>query len=141
MRENIIRQSILLMIVLFVLPTLAFSAENSELPGRKTYPYVKYIDLKNFYWKFEAVTIVDVRSRYEFQTLRIKGAINIPLASRNFIKAMRILRKETHRPIIVYCNGKTCLKSYQAVTKCISANIKNIIDFDAGILDWEKTYP
>jgi len=136
-----LRQSTLFLVLFLLIPTLGLAAINPEFPGRNTYPYVKYINLNNLYWKIEAVTLVDVRSRYEFQTLRIKGAINIPLASRDFVKAMRTLRKKTNQPIIVYCNGKTCLKSYKAAAKCHTAHIENVIAYDAGIMDWAKSYP
>lgn len=83
-----------------------------------------------------------MRSKYEHQTLRIKDALNIPVSSQQFTVRMKKLRGENKgKKIIVYCNGKTCMKSYKAAFKCKKANIKDVVSFDAGIMDWAKTYP
>ena len=111
---------------LFLLMTWAFpllaapapAPQKEEFPGRGLYPLVSYIDIKDLYKRFNEVIIVDVRSSYEFETLRLKGAINIPLASPTFVERMRNLRSKELKPIVVYCNGKTCMKSYKAALKC-----------------------
>ncbi len=112
-----------------------------EFPGRQRYPAVPFISLTELKQKLQEVVIVDVRSKYEFETLKIKGAINIPLSTRTFIEDMRKLRAQSQRNIVVYCNGKTCMKSYKATQKCRKNNIKNVVAYDQGVLDWAKTYP
>lgn len=117
-------------------------AAESEFPGRKLYLAVPHIELDDAYNRRNQVVFVDVRSRYEYQTLRIKGAINIPLADKKFIEKMKQLRSQQgNKPIVAYCNGKTCMKSYKAVTKCRNFDIGNVIAYDAGIMDWAKKYP
>ena len=119
------------------------AAENkTDFPGRALYPAVHYIELNKLNETFQQSVIVDVRSDYEYQTLRIKGAINIPLSGRDFTSKMQILRKESGtKNIIVYCNGKTCMKSYKAAQICQNKKINNVIAYDAGIMDWAKAYP
>ena len=114
-----------------------------EFPGRDLYPEVPFVDLQDLYQKVKRkeVIVVDVRSTYEYQTLRIKDAINISLADKTFVSEMRKLRVSDNRPIVVYCNGKTCMKSYKAVHKCAVEKIDNVIAYDAGIMDWAKSYP
>ena len=76
---------ILLVAYISTSSSFAFSA-NEGFPGREKYPNVKFIELADLY-KTKArgeVVIVDARSNYEFETLRIKGAINIPVASKSF---------------------------------------------------------
>jgi predicted sulfurtransferase len=122
----------------------AFAAEaNKEFPGRDLYPEVKFIELKDFYQKLKKkeVIVVDVRSNYEYETLRIDGALNIPLASNDFVSEMSKLRSSDNKPIVVYCNGKTCMKSYKAARKCDNKNIKDVIAYDTGIMDFAKSYP
>lgn len=116
---------------------------NKEFPGRDLYPEVPYIDLDDFYQKLKRneVTVVDVRSEYEYDTLRIAGAINIPLASKTFSSEMRKLRMAENKPIVVYCNGKTCMKSYKAARKCEIEKIDNVIAYDSGIMDFAKSFP
>jgi rhodanese-related sulfurtransferase len=117
------------------------SAADNEFPGRTTYPDVNFIELDALKKVLDNVVVVDVRSAYEYRTLRIKGATNIPVADNAFVDNIRRLRASTDKPIIFYCNGKTCMKSYKAAQKCALANIKDVRAFDAGIMDWAKAYP
>ena len=117
-------------------------AQNDEFPGRQKYPTVPYISLSDFHKIKNEVIVVDVRSDYEHKTLRIKNALNIPLSSKKFTEEMQQLRDmNKQKKIIVYCNGKTCMKSYKAALKCKKAGISNVISFDAGIMDWAQKYP
>ncbi len=134
------RLIIILVCALFYGP-LGFAAD-AEFPGRKLYLAVPYIELDDAYQRRSQVVFVDVRSAYEYQTLRIKDAINIPLADKSFLEKMKDLRsKQGNKPIVAYCNGKTCMKSYKAVDKCRQFDIGNVIAYDAGIMDWAKKYP
>lgn len=139
-----IRNTILFIVI--VLNCTMFSASfaadiSKEFPGRELYPLVPIIELAELNNKIKDVVVVDVRSQYEFDTLRIKGAINIPLSSPTFVEQMRDLRNKDARPLIVYCNGKTCMKSYKATLKCSVNKIDDVFAFDAGIMDWARTYP
>ena len=141
MNPSLMLRMTYLISVLMLLTSSVF-AKNSEFPGRQKYPSIPFISLSDLHKIKNKVIVVDVRSKYEHQTLRIKGALNIPLAAKTFTKQMQKLRDENKgKKIIVYCNGKTCMKSYKAALKCKKANIKNVISFDAGIMDWAKSYP
>jgi len=117
------------------------TAANKEFPGRDLYPKIPVISLAELKANLKEVVVVDVRSTYEYDTLHIIGARNIPLASKTFVENMKKLREKTQKPIIVYCNGKTCMKSYKAAYKCQLSNIANVTAFDAGIMDWAKNNP
>jgi len=138
---NLLRISLLLLLAQQAVANEQTSTK--EFPGRDLYPEVPYIQLDDFYKKLKSneIVVVDVRSEYEFNTLRVKGALNIPLASKTFVSAMKKLRASDTRPIVVYCNGKTCMKSYKAVRKCGIEKIDNVISYDTGILDFAKKYP
>jgi len=135
------KRAIYILLGFFLYATVSSAAE-SEFPGRKLYLAVPYIELDDAYQRREQLVFVDVRSAYEYDTLRIKGAIHIPLADKSFVEKMKQLRSEQGtKPIVAYCNGKTCIKSYKAVSKCRKFNIDNVIAYDAGIMDWAKKYP
>jgi rhodanese-related sulfurtransferase len=119
----------------------ALAETSNEFPGRDLYPSVPIIELDELFQKLKDVQIVDVRSAYEYKTLRIKNAVNIPLSSSTFLSKMRKLRAESKKPIVVYCNGKTCMKSYNAALKCSTNGIENVTSYDAGIMDWARKYP
>jgi len=132
-----------LLLLLFTSITLCNSvfAANKEFPGRDLYPRIPYLELDKFYSNFKTYQVVDVRSEYEYKTLHIKGAKNIPLASKTFIKDLRALREKSKNTIVVYCNGRTCMKSYKAARKAKIGNINDVVAFDAGIMDWSKAHP
>jgi rhodanese-related sulfurtransferase len=133
---------VLALLVVAGLPGITAAAEKSEeFPGRTVYPEVRHISIDQLYGRRKDVVIVDVRSSYEYQTLRIDNAINISLADSNFSEQMKALRKQDPRQIVVYCNGKTCMKSYKAARKCQLENIDDVVAYDAGIMDWAQKHP
>jgi rhodanese-related sulfurtransferase len=123
----------------FIATTAAMAAE--EFPGREKYPKVPYIELEDLNKTFNEVVVVDARSKLEYETLRIKGAVNIPVASKTFEEQVAKLRASTDKPIVFYCNGHRCMKSYHATKKAMAAKIKKVFAYDAGIFEWTKAHP
>lgn len=118
------------------------AAAAQEFPGRKLYPEVPIMEIAELEQRFDQVMIVDVRSEYEFDTLRIKGAALVPVSDDLFTKKVAELRNQAgNKPLVFYCNGHTCEKSYQAVRKASFARITNLYAYDAGIFDWAKNHP
>lgn len=117
------------------------NAATQGFPGRAKFPEVKVIEKSDLLTKLNQVVIVDARSSLEFETLRITGAINIPVAAKSFEAEVKTLRKTTNKPIVFYCNGRTCMKSYHAVRKATAAGVKNLYAYDAGMFEWAKSYP
>lgn len=119
--------------------------KDSDFPGRKTYSHVKYMTIEQLYSEYDNTVIVDARSPYEYKTLRILSAVNIPLSLTNsdFTKELQALRdKDPDKKIVFYCNGHTCMKSYKAAHRAkVIAKIDNVYAFDAGIFDWTTAYP
>lgn len=114
---------------------------SDPFPGRSSYYDVPVIELDDLAKKYTDMAIVDVRSEYEYNTLHISDAINIPLSSLKFVKQVRNLRRMSNKPIVFYCNGHTCMKSYKAVNRAKAAKINDVSAFDAGIFDWATAYP
>lgn len=114
-----------------------------EFPLRPQYIDVPIIETAEFDKKFSGVVVIDVRSPYEYETLRIKDALLIPITDKNFATKVRELReKSADKPIVFYCNGKTCRKSYDAVLKAKSARITGpLYCYDAGVADWARAHP
>lgn len=129
---------LILLNTLMITPTMA---DDSGFPGRVKYPNVPVIEKSQLLGKINDVVIIDARSPLEFKTLRIKGAKNIPVSSKTFVETVKELRKITTKPIVFYCNGRTCMKSYIASKKCIAAKIKHVSAYDAGMFEWAQAYP
>lgn len=135
-------QHSLQLIMLFLLTfTLQTVSANADFPGRPQYPDIAVVELKDMQKNFDNVVVIDVRSEYEFETLHVKGAINVPVASTGFEKNVRNIRNTSKKQIVFYCNGHTCMKSYKAARKAKLAAIDNCAAFDAGIFDWAKADP
>jgi rhodanese-related sulfurtransferase len=111
-----------------------------DFPGREVFPDVQIMELHQLYQRLNDVVVVDARTGYEFQTLHIKNALNIPLNSK-FGKRVMALREKTSKPIVFYCNGHTCYKSYKAVHKAMYHKVDKVYAFDAGIFDWTNAHP
>lgn len=124
---------------LFLYSSVSFA--DNEFPGRKLYPDVPFIEINKFAETFDDYLVIDVRSPYEFSILRIKDAVNVPLTSKSFVEDIKDLQKTDTRPIVMYCNGKTCMKSYKAVSKCRLNKILNVAAYDRGIMDWAQALP
>lgn len=117
------------------------TAAEEGFPGRSEYPELAVYEKARLFEDFNHVVLVDTRSNYEFQTLRIQGAINIPVSSNDFGAKLVELRKTTSKPIVFYCNGRTCYKSYRAGLEAKRLNIDNTYVYDAGVFEWAKSYP
>lgn len=129
-----------LSILLSVFSSTAFAA-GGEFPGRAEYPEIPLYSKTDLLKDFNKVVVVDARSSLEFETLRINNAVNIPIASKDFGKKVRALRKKTAKPIVFYCNGRSCYKSYKAAKTALRYGVKNVFAYDAGVFEWAKTYP
>ncbi|MCU7939849.1 MAG: rhodanese-like domain-containing protein [gamma proteobacterium symbiont of Bathyaustriella thionipta] len=119
-------------------------AESDDgFPGRKLYPQVKTISKEALYDKIinDKVIVVDVRSEFEYRTLKILNAVHISAASKSFPEKLKQLRDETPKEIIFYCNGRSCYKSYKAAMKAIKYNVSNCYSYDAGVFEWALMYP
>jgi rhodanese-related sulfurtransferase len=121
---------------------LAEADPNEGFPGRPKYPDVKVLSKEQLYKDFDKFVIIDARSSLEFDTLRIKGSVNIAVAKKDpFIEKVVALRKETQKPIAFYCNGRTCMKSYIASQLAQRAGVKNVYAYDAGVFEFAQAYP
>jgi len=133
-------------IILICVYLVSISASaNADFPGRAIYKSVPVMELDELYEQRDSVVIIDARSQYEFKTLRIKGAVLVPLvlSSKKFEKRMLELRDNNpNKKFVFYCNGHKCMKSYKAAKRSMTyLKMKNIYAFDAGIFDWASKYP
>lgn len=127
-------------ILLLVALLYSVTALAEDYPGRKVYPMVPVYETAKLNQSYQDVVIIDVRSPYEYQTLHINKAINIPLNSKTFAEDVEATRKEM-QPIVFYCNGPDCYQSYKAVIKAQRGGVENIFAYDSGIFDWANAYP
>lgn len=98
------------------------------------------------------VLAVDARVANEYAESHIKGAISVPYkeksaksvefdASQDSIDLSK-LPADKNTPMVIYCNGPECWKSYKASTAAVKAGHKEVYWFRLGIPEWKaKGYP
>lgn len=96
--------------------------------------------------------IVDARVANEFADAHIKGAVSIPYKEKSAKAAdhdasqdkfdLSKLPADKNKPIVFYCNGAECWKSYKASKSAIGAGYKQVNWFRGGFPEWKaKGYP
>ena len=125
---------------MFILLLSSFAYAGEGFPGREKFPDIPYISIEDLQrgYKENKFMVVDVRSNFEYKVIQIKGAYNFPVADDNFEQKIKLFASKTKKTIIFYCNGRRCMKSYQAAVKSKLSNIKV---YDAGVFEWAKAYP
>jgi rhodanese-related sulfurtransferase len=116
------------------------NAANDEFPYRVRFPDVTIMTTEELSKRFNEVLVIDVRSKYEYDTLHVKDALIVPLTT-GFGDKILALRAKQNKPFVFYCNGKTCQKSYEAALLAAKARVDNVYAYDAGIFDWAKAQP
>ncbi len=92
--------------------------------------------------------VVDSRIASEYADGHIKGAVSIPYREKS-AKAVTFdagedsfnldkLPADKQAPIVIYCNGPDCWKSFKASTAAIKAGYSNISWYRAGFPDWKS---
>jgi rhodanese-related sulfurtransferase len=117
------------------------AGDGAAFPHRAKFKEVPVMELAELRQQLDNAIVIDVRSRYEYDTLHIKGAVHIVLSREKLPAAVRELRSQTGKPIVFYCNGTTCKKSYEAAALAIKAGVSNVHAYDAGIDAWSRQYP
>lgn len=138
------KKSVLVMLMGMVCSMMAaggsFAAEG--YPLRAKYPKARYISTEELKKEYARAVIVDVRSKLEFDVIHIAKAVHVPVALKTFDKEVKELRSGNEvAPIVFYCNGHTCEKSYEAAEQATGFGIKNTLVYDAGIHDWVGANP
>jgi rhodanese-related sulfurtransferase len=92
--------------------------------------------------------LIDTRIASEYSEGHIKGATNIPYREKsdksvNFDASQDqfdIAKLPTNKamPIVMYCNGPECWKSFKAAAAAIKAGYTNIEWYRDGFPDWQS---
>lgn len=112
-----------------------------DFPFRDRYPDVPVIDTATLAATLDRYLVIDVRSRYEYDTLHIAGALHLPIGGRHFSTQLKTVHATDPRPMVFYCNGRHCVKSYDAVLQAQAAKLDRVQAYDAGILAWATAHP
>jgi rhodanese-related sulfurtransferase len=89
---------------------------------------------------------IDARTKLEYDTMHVLGAINIPYAefySKSFSEKNEVMKKYGKNGIIiVYCNGGKCEVSIDLAYEIAKIGYNNVSIYKGGIKEWEESgYP
>ncbi|KPK12094.1 MAG: hypothetical protein AMJ68_03260 [Acidithiobacillales bacterium SG8_45] len=129
------------LLALVMVTSVSMARAADEFPGRKLYPDIPVMSTDELKKKFDSVVVVDARTKYEFDTIHVKGSENILVSTNSFADEVKALRERTPKPLVFYCNGHTCMKSYKAARRAMSAGVKDVYAYDAGIFEWARSNP
>lgn len=122
-------------------PIFAIAGDGEKFPHRVKFNHVPIMEIEALGTQLDGVIVVDVRSRYEYDTLHILGAVHVSLNKETLPVAVRELRAKSPKPIVFYCNGTSCKKSYEAADLALKAGIDKVYAYDAGLDAWSQRHP
>lgn len=89
----------------------------------------------------EGALFVDVRSDKDWAAGRIPDAVHIEL-KKVFSEAALAQEADKSEPIVIYCNGVSCMRSSQASAKAVAWGFTNVHYFRLGFPNWKaESYP
>jgi rhodanese-related sulfurtransferase len=131
---------LILLCAAFALPAPRARAE--DFPLRPYYPEVPHITTDQLLADYDTAVVVDIRSRLEYEVAHINKAVLLPLSQDDFGHRLEELRpKSAPEPLVFYCNGHSCAKSYQAAQLALSLGFGQVFAYDGGIFDWITAAP
>lgn len=135
---NIALALLLLLVVAVAVPVRA----EEPFPLRAKFPKVATISTEELAAQYDNATIIDVRSKMEFDVVHMKKALYIPYGNADFLQGLaKKADKSGKSPVVFYCNGIHCAKSYEAAEQAQEAGFQKVFSYDAGILEWTKRFP
>lgn len=130
------------LITLLILGMTVPGYTNDDFPLRPYYPDVPFIGTSALLDEYDKAVIVDIRSSFEYDVAHINKAALLPLTNKDFSEKLEKLRgKDETAPLVFYCNGHSCAKSYQAAQLSLSLGFENVFAYDGGIFDWITAVP
>jgi rhodanese-related sulfurtransferase len=112
-----------------------------EYPLRAKYPTVKPIETNELTAAYGKAIIVDSRNAAEYDVIQIANAKNILVGKMTEQDLLKLRPKNDSTPLVFYCNGITCAKSYKAAEDAGKWGFQSVRCYDAGIFAWAKANP
>lgn len=121
---------------------IADDESTEQFPLRAFYPSVQIIETETLLQQYAEAIIIDVRSSFEFDVVRINAARHVELSSPDFLQEIVSLRApRSATPLIFYCNDPSCSRAFRAAVLAQSAGFSHIYTYDAGVFSLMKKSP
>lgn len=96
----------------------------------------------------KGVPVYDVRDGEEYEKAHVPGAISLPYKEASAKEvgfdpvddqfALNKLPKDKNAPLMMYCDGTICWKSYKSTVMAIQAGWKNVYWYRGGFPEWKE---
>ena len=83
------------------------------------------------------VVIIDNRTKADFDSGHIEGAVNIVDTSLTADSAFAGVVKSKATPLLFYCNGVKCGRAAKATAKAVGWGYSHVYYYALGIPDWK----
>lgn len=120
--------------------SLAIAADKA-FPLRAEYPKLTPIQTEELAAAFDNAVIVDARAEMEYNVVNIEGSHNIQVGKMQEADLLKVREKNSSKPLVFYCNGITCAKSYKAAEKAEKMGFTTVRVYDEGIFTWAQKQP
>lgn len=127
--------------LLLITSVKALASDNPEYPLRAKYPYLSMIETDELLAIYDQAIIVDARNKAEYDVVHIAGAQSMPVETMKEEQLLAVRGKNSDTPIVFYCNGIVCFKSYEAGKKAHEWGFSNVRVYDDGIFRWAQSHP
>jgi len=121
--------------------TGSINSEELKTTGREQYPDLAFIDMEQLKEEFLDYTLVDIRSNFEFRTIRMLDAVSIPANDDAFAARIRNLTRKHKPPIVFYGNGGNDRTVHETARLAVKELIENVYVYDGRIQDWARDLP
>ncbi len=132
------------MFAIAVSMTAASAADTpAELAGTKLVSAEEVVKAKS-----AGAPVIDTRVAAEYAEGHIAGALSIPYREKsaktvNFDAGqdefnLAKMPSDKAAPVVIYCNGPECWKSFKASTVALKAGYTNILWYRGGFPDWKS---
>lgn len=118
------------------------SEVGDQFPLRAFYPGAKIINTDTLIQLYDKAIIIDVRSQFEFDVVRINKALHVDLSQGDFSGALALLCSPTADiPLIFYCNDPSCSRAFRAALLAQAAGYSHVYTYDSGVFALLKQLP
>jgi len=139
MKKSVLAVFTVLFLVTFLNVSSLVGAE--DYPLRAKYPTVKPIETNELTAAYGKAIIIDTRNSAEYDVIQIANAKNILAGKMTEADLLKLRPKNDSAPLVFYCNGITCAKSYKAAEDAGKWGFQSVRCYDAGIFAWAKANP
>ena len=135
-------RALLLVVCLAMIVSAGSARATVSSPFRAFYPDVATISTNELHERLFTLTLIDIRSRFEFEVVHIARSINLPLEDGRFADRIDRLRPVREKITMVLIGNDTdCSRAFEAAVLARARGLDNVLVYDAGVFSWLHAYP